>query len=151
LVFSRLSSKINIRRFIGASITSLVLHFVLFLVFALSFTFTSGIPYYIATDKFEPELQKGERVITRKNFDSLAVGEFVIFLGSNGKTEGGTRPTVGKVIQLTPDLLLDTNNGPVTVKKEELLGVVIKSEFNIGKDFFSFFAVTVTPDDIEEK
>jgi hypothetical protein len=79
------------------------------------------------------------------------VGEFVIFLGSNGKTEGGTRPTVGKVIQLTPDLLLDTNNGPVTVKKEELLGVVIKSEFNIGKDFFSFFAVTVTPDDIEEK
>ena len=139
LVFSRLSSKITVRKFISRSFLSFVFHIVLLLVFALVFTLTSGPRYSVMTDRFEPDLQKGQQVFA-SDFTELKVNDYIVFLGNSDQQSSGVSPYIGRVVSVGASLQVDTSQGPVSIEQRDILGLVVKPKMS---NLFSFFS-TVT-------
>lgn len=149
LVFSRLPSKITVWKFISSSILGFFLHILLFLTITFGFLFATGTPYYVSTNAFAPELPQGERILATKSFGSLAVNDFIVFLGPTGETEGGTTPTIGKIMQVEPMLKVQTSRGEMAVDPKDILGKRVEQKFSLSKKFFGVLGMpTVTTDGV---
>lgn len=152
LVFSRISSKMSVVKFILSGIYTFVLHILLFLSFSFAVIFTiifsSQIfpPHLINTNHFVPDFQSGDRVQVQRNFESLNVNDFVIFLGSTGRSDGTTQPRLGKVISIEPSIVVDSSIGEVTIDSKHRIIGKVTSKINIGNGLFAPLPMTIVAD-----
>ncbi len=150
LVFSRVSSKMSVAKFILSAVYTFVLHVLLLLIFALAVMFTglfSGKvlnPYLINTNHFISDFQSGDRVQVQHSFESLNINDFVIFLGSTGRPDGSTEPRLGKVISIEPSIVVDSSIGEVMIdSNHRIIGKVI-SKIDMESKYFGLPMSTVT-------
>ncbi len=142
LVFSRLSSKITVRKFISRSFVALFLHLLLMLVFVLGFTLTSGPRYSVMTDHFAPDLQKGQQVFAAE-FTDLKINDYIVYLGNIDSETNFVRPYIGRITSVEPALVVDSSSGPMNITRKDVVGIVREEKM---MNIFGFSAISVVTD-----
>jgi hypothetical protein len=125
------------------------LHILLLAGFLFAVLFTDLVskdiapPHGINTNHFAPDFQTGDTVSIQESFESLLVNDFVIFLGSTGRPEGGRQPRLGKVISIEPSIVVDSSIGEVKIEKADIIGKVT-SKINIANDLWKWGHLPIT-------